>query len=188
MAAGNETATLAQNVPIPFGTTTRIGIFLPQTVSNARLYVYNMQGAQIRSFNINDRGNTHVTIEGYSLEAGMYLYTLVADGKEVDTKKMILRSKFSNYGIRLINPSCLPSLFVAILYNSKKVDNVRAEIIAKNWGKQKMQKTTEKKIEHKKIVFDGDTLLHIFNFEDGGFVIVPFDDGTYPVLGYSYYG
>ena len=90
MAAGNETATLAQNVPNPFGTTTRIGIFLPQTVSNARLYVYNMQGAQIRSFNINDRGNTHVTIEGYSLEAGMYLYTLVADGKEVDTKKMIL--------------------------------------------------------------------------------------------------
>ena len=89
-AVGNEPATLAQNVPNPFSTTTRIGIFLPTTVNHARLYVYNMQGAQIKSFNINERGNTHVTIEGYSLEAGMYLYTLIADGKEVDTKKMIL--------------------------------------------------------------------------------------------------
>jgi hypothetical protein len=30
------------------------------------------------------------TIEGHTLKAGMYLYTLIADGKEVDTKKMIL--------------------------------------------------------------------------------------------------
>ena len=89
-----------------------------------------------------------------------------------------------------VNKTLLATFIVLLPFciTAKKVDNVRAEIIAKNWGKQKMQKTTEKKIEHKKIVFDGDTLLHIFNFEDGGFVIVPFDDGTYPVLGYSYYG
>jgi hypothetical protein len=34
--------------------------------------------------------NTSVTIEGHTLKAGMYLYTLIADGKEVDTKRMIL--------------------------------------------------------------------------------------------------
>lgn len=82
--------TLAQNIPNPFSSSTRIDITLPETVKNARLYVYNMQGAQIKSFDINERGNTSVTIEGYSLQAGMYLYTLIADGKEVDTKKMIL--------------------------------------------------------------------------------------------------
>ncbi len=31
-----------------------------------------------------------LTIDGYTLDAGMYLYSLIADGKEVDTKKMIL--------------------------------------------------------------------------------------------------
>jgi hypothetical protein len=65
-------------------------MYLPSTVSKAMLYLYNMQGEQIKSFDINERGNTLVTIEGYPLKAGMYLYTLVADGKEVDTKKMIL--------------------------------------------------------------------------------------------------
>jgi len=83
-------ATLAQNIPNPFSNNTRIDITLPETVKNARLYVYNMQGVQINSFDIIERGATSVTIEGYTLQAGMYLYTLIADGKEVDTKKMIL--------------------------------------------------------------------------------------------------
>jgi hypothetical protein len=83
-------ATLSQNIPNPFSSSTRIGITLPETVKTARLYVYNMQGVQIKSFDIIERGATSVTIEGYTLQAGMYLYTLIADGKEVDTKKMIL--------------------------------------------------------------------------------------------------
>jgi hypothetical protein len=83
-------ATLAQNIPNPFTNNTRIDIYLPETVKNANLYVYNMQGVQIMSINISERANTSVTIEGYALQAGMYLYTLIADGKEVDTKKMIL--------------------------------------------------------------------------------------------------
>ena len=85
-----NTATLAQNIPNPFSNTTRIDIYLPETVKNAVLYVYNMQGVQIKSFDIIERGATSVIIEGYTLEAGLYLYTLIADGKEVDTKKMIL--------------------------------------------------------------------------------------------------
>jgi len=82
--------TLSQNIPNPFSDNTRIDITLPAEISNAVLYVYNMQGKQIKSFNIQERGNTSVTINGYTLDAGMYLYTLLADGNEVDTKKMIL--------------------------------------------------------------------------------------------------
>ena len=85
-----NTAALAQNIPNPFTVKTRIDIYLPEIVKSARLYVYNMQGVQIKSFDIIERGATSVTIEGYTLQAGMYLYTLIADGKEVDTKKMIL--------------------------------------------------------------------------------------------------
>lgn len=82
--------TLGQNIPNPFSESTRIDIYLPTTVSQAMFYVYNLQGAQVKALAINQRGNTNVIIEGYTLDAGMYLYTLIADGKEVDTKRMIL--------------------------------------------------------------------------------------------------
>jgi len=83
-------ATLNQNIPNPFSSNTRIEMFVPNAVSRANLYIYNMQGEQIKQLTITERGNSSVTIEGHSLKAGMYLYTLIADGKEVDTKKMIL--------------------------------------------------------------------------------------------------
>jgi len=79
-------ATLDQNIPNPFSANTTINMHLTKAV----LYIYTMQGKQIQKLNINELGNTSATIDGYSLKAGMYLYTLIADGKEVDTKKMIL--------------------------------------------------------------------------------------------------
>jgi len=85
-----ERATLNQNIPNPFSSNTRIEMVVPNTVSRANLYIYNMQGEQIKQLAITERGNSSVTIEGHTLKAGMYLYTLIADGKEVDTKKMIL--------------------------------------------------------------------------------------------------
>ena len=39
---------------------------------------------------ITARGAGSVTISGSSLSAGMYVYTLVADGQIVDSKRMIL--------------------------------------------------------------------------------------------------
>ncbi|MBN1927239.1 MAG: tail fiber domain-containing protein [Prolixibacteraceae bacterium] len=83
-------ASLSQNTPNPFSSATTINMYLPETVTKAVLYIYTMQGEQVKSFDITERGNTSVTIEGYTLKAGMYLYTLITDGREVDTKKMIL--------------------------------------------------------------------------------------------------
>ncbi|MDA3878917.1 MAG: T9SS type A sorting domain-containing protein [Prolixibacteraceae bacterium] len=79
--------TLNQNIPNPFSENTRIDITLPAEISNASLYVYNMQGKQIKAYTIQDRGNTSLTINGYALEAGMYLYALIAHGKEVIPKR-----------------------------------------------------------------------------------------------------
>jgi hypothetical protein len=83
-------ASLNQNIPNPFSENTTINLYLPNKVSRATLYIYNMQGEQIKYIAVNERGNTSITIEGHTLKAGMYLYTLISDGKEVDTKKMIL--------------------------------------------------------------------------------------------------
>ena len=85
-----QSPVLYQNVPNPFTQNTEISYYLPQAVKSATLFLYNMQGLQIKSIAINNRGNGKETINGSELKAGMYIYTLIADGKEVDTKRMIL--------------------------------------------------------------------------------------------------
>ena len=54
------------------------------------MYIYDMQGSQIKNISDLVKGEGAVTIEGHELSAGMYIYTLIADGKEIDTKRMIL--------------------------------------------------------------------------------------------------
>jgi hypothetical protein len=86
----NEESSLLQNTPNPFTQSTLIGYCLPETIANATLYIYNMNGNQLKSITLNHRGKSTVTINGNEFQPGMYIYTLVADGKEVDTKRMIL--------------------------------------------------------------------------------------------------
>jgi hypothetical protein len=81
---------LEQNIPNPFNVTTSIGYYLPTSVTNATIYVYDMNGGQLKSYIITDRGKGSVTIQGSEFIAGMYLYALIADGKVIDTKRMIL--------------------------------------------------------------------------------------------------
>jgi len=85
-----ETVELFQNTPNPFNQATEISYVLPANVQRAQLYVYDLNGSQIKSFELTDRGRSSVTLEGSSLKAGMYIYTLIADGQEVATKRMIL--------------------------------------------------------------------------------------------------
>jgi hypothetical protein len=85
-----DVARLDQNIPNPFNKETRIGCVIPKGSTSSFLYVYNMNGAQLQQYNIAGTGQQTITISGNSLEPGMYLYALVVDGKEVDTKRMIL--------------------------------------------------------------------------------------------------
>ncbi|MFA0960748.1 tail fiber domain-containing protein [Roseivirga sp. BDSF3-8] len=88
--AGALVPRLLQNRPNPFNTETVIEYELPQNVNSAILYIYDMNGRQIRKVDLRDRGKGEFTLDGSVLRAGMYLYSLIADGKEVDTKRMIL--------------------------------------------------------------------------------------------------
>lgn len=81
---------LFQNTPNPFTENTVIPCTIAEGVATAMLYIYDLNGKQIDQYPIEDRGKTCVTIAGRSLEAGMYLYSLIADGNVVDTKRMIL--------------------------------------------------------------------------------------------------
>jgi len=88
--ANGLSAILYQNVPNPFKDETKIAFYLPESVRNASLYVYNMQGSQLKNITVKDRGEASVVIKGSEFPAGMYIYALIADGKEVDAKRMIL--------------------------------------------------------------------------------------------------
>lgn len=83
-------ASLSQNKPNPFSSETRIEMFVPKSVANATLYVYDLQGKQVKSIAVTGRGATFETIQGSELQAGLYIYSLVTDGKLVGSKQMVL--------------------------------------------------------------------------------------------------
>jgi hypothetical protein len=49
-----------------------------------------MQGTLIKQYQILNNGESYLSIPGGEYKAGMYLYTLIVDGKEIDTKRMVL--------------------------------------------------------------------------------------------------
>ena len=83
-------AKLYQNAPNPWSSETVIRYSLPQNVAKADIYIYDMQGAQLKCIPAQGRGESQVTLTARDLKAGMYLYALVADGNLVDSKQMIL--------------------------------------------------------------------------------------------------
>lgn len=80
---------LSQNLPNPFSSTTTIRYAIPEKVKSAVLAVFDLNGKMLLQYN-GLRGNAQLTINGGSLQPGMYIYSLLADGQEVLSRKMIL--------------------------------------------------------------------------------------------------
>ncbi len=86
----DETASLYQNAPNPFSSQTTISFMIPKSVNTAQLHICNMVGNLLKTISINERGSGSVQINGNEFNAGMYFYSLVNDGKIIDTKQMLL--------------------------------------------------------------------------------------------------
>jgi trimeric autotransporter adhesin len=84
-------AALSQNNPNPFSISTEIKISLPETTSQASIIIFNLEGKQLKDLRVEERGTTTLKVSATDLKPGMYLYTLIADGKVVDTKRLIIR-------------------------------------------------------------------------------------------------
>lgn len=82
-------AVLYQNTPNPFTAQTEIRFSLPDDAPQAYIYIFDMTGKMQKQIPVNPDQQS-VTINGYELQAGIYLYSLVVGGQEVDTKRMIL--------------------------------------------------------------------------------------------------
>ena len=88
--AGQTSAKLYQNAPNPWSSETVIRYSLPSSVLSADIYIYDMQGKQLKRIAATGRGESRVALTAHDLNAGMYIYALVADGALVDSKQMIL--------------------------------------------------------------------------------------------------
>ena len=83
-------AVLKQNKPNPFNSSTSIECTLPENIASAFLCVYDLQGKQVYRIDIRERGDVVNVIDASYFTPGMYIYSLITDGVEVDSKRMII--------------------------------------------------------------------------------------------------
>jgi hypothetical protein len=80
-----------QNFPNPFSGTTNIEMYIQPTVRTAHLQVIDMTGRSLQIIEVHGRGKTSVTVSSDNLVTGLYMYSFVADGKVIDSKRMAVR-------------------------------------------------------------------------------------------------
>lgn len=83
-------AVLYQNNPNPFSVSSVVKLIIPNSAKTALMCIYDMTGKQIDKQIISERGNISFTLNSEKLNSGMYLYSLIVDGKIIDTKRMIV--------------------------------------------------------------------------------------------------
>ena len=81
---------LNQNDPNPFAEQTRISFNVPTDVMEAKIIFFDNSGHILQTVKINERGAGQINVYGEKLSSGIYSYTLIADGKVIDTKKMLV--------------------------------------------------------------------------------------------------
>lgn len=85
----NNVSVLFQNAPNPFDQTTTISYEIVEIISEAYIFIFDMNGKLLKTYPITiSKGS--IQINANELNPGMYLYSLVVNKKEVDTKKMII--------------------------------------------------------------------------------------------------
>ena len=88
-SAASKINVLYQNNPNPFKEQTVIRFRLADDVQDAAICIFDMTGKTIKKLPISS-GMDSVSIGGYELGEGMFLYSLIVNGQEIDTKRMII--------------------------------------------------------------------------------------------------
>jgi hypothetical protein len=79
---------LNQNVPNPFAESTVINYNIPTTFTKAQIIFSTVDGKIIKVVEVTANGAGTLNVFADDLSHGIYTYTLVVDGKTIDTKKM----------------------------------------------------------------------------------------------------
>lgn len=67
-----------------------LSVNIPSNIQKASLYLYNLSGRKSLSREITSRGNQTIEIDETCLDNGIYLYSIIADGKILQTRKIII--------------------------------------------------------------------------------------------------
>ncbi len=81
---------LNQNHPNPFKEQTTISFLIPDNIASAKIIFIDNLGNILKQVEINDRGFGELIVYAHDLSAGHYTYYLIADGKTIESKKMVL--------------------------------------------------------------------------------------------------
>ena len=84
-----QAVVLEQNVPNPFAEQTTINYSLPDNTVKAQMLFYNAEGKLIQSTELTQKGKGTLNVFASDLSSGIYTYTLVVDGKIIETRKMV---------------------------------------------------------------------------------------------------
>jgi hypothetical protein len=81
---------IKQNKPNPFSNETIIEYNIVSKSNTSSIIVFDMNGKLLKTYQVKGQGKGQLTINAKELSAGLYHYSLVVDGQEIDTKKMII--------------------------------------------------------------------------------------------------
>lgn len=81
---------LYQNAPNPFKENTSIDYLVSTEAKQAKILVFNMNGTLLKTYELKAFGRSSLTIAGNEFNPGMFIYSLIVDGKEIDSKRMII--------------------------------------------------------------------------------------------------
>mgnify|MGYP002354806687 FL=1 len=87
--ADNNAVVLNQNVPNPFAQQTSISYTIPLSANSAQILFYSMEGRLMKTANITTRGKGILNVFANDLSSGSYTYSLMIDGKIMNTKKLV---------------------------------------------------------------------------------------------------
>lgn len=86
-----SSASLDQNIPNPpVNHATRIGYNIPKGASKAEMIITDNYGKQLKAINLSVMGKGNMNVDTRGLAPGTYSYTLLVDGKMIDTKQMVV--------------------------------------------------------------------------------------------------
>jgi hypothetical protein len=81
---------LKQNTPNPTSAVSLIQYRLPRNTTGAKIIIHDLNGSQVKSYDLKPEEQGSIEIRTEELKAGIYLYTLFAEGMIVSTKKLLI--------------------------------------------------------------------------------------------------
>jgi len=88
--SNGDAIVLEQNVPNPFNENTSIKYYIPENINYAQIIFTDMQGRIIKTVDIKQTGHGQLKVYVANLSQGIYQYSILVDGKVIDTKKMVV--------------------------------------------------------------------------------------------------